>query len=126
MQKQSLQQRIIQPNALIVLMFRNPGLKPWTFKDYVVLLSIFHPYAMPFGDELSAQKHSSCLGVFKAADFAELLFKECAMFTQLLTGIKCALETKQEMYKRSRKIICWKHKEEHVSSFSSPDMAFMD
>lgn len=63
MQKQSLQQRIIQPNALLVLMFGNPGLKPWTFKDYVVLLRIFHSYAMPFGEELSTQKHSSCLGV---------------------------------------------------------------
>lgn len=61
---------------------------------------------------------------FKAADFAEPLFKERAMFTRLLTGIECALETKQEMYKLSGKRICGKRKEEQVSSFSSPDMAF--
>lgn len=47
MQKQSLHQRITQPNMWMVPAFGNPGSKPWTFQDCAVLLSVSHSCAMP-------------------------------------------------------------------------------
>lgn len=122
------QRRIIRTSMFMVLLFRNPGIKPWTFR-LGASLDVFHFYpkstlvvsrrALYWEAQQLAWPSSS---IFKAADFRTFPFKDCAIFTQFMMGIKCALET----YKLSVKTISRKQKQEsRCLAFLPPKMALM-